>query len=151
MPSDPDSSHTHVPSPGVAGLAHDLRLACMRISRRVRFESPSEVGPHHFSVLARLASNPQPLGDLAELERVRAPSMSKTVAGLVDLGLVQRDPDPTDGRVVVISLTDWGRNTLSTERAQRDVWMATRLEGLTPHEKAVLREATALLERVVSQ
>ena len=88
--------HPNVSSPtGLAHLANDLRLACMRISRRVRFESTDTIAPHQFSVLARLDGTPRTPRELADIEKVSAPSMTRTVAGLVELGLVarQRRPD----------------------------------------------------------
>ena len=89
----------------LAHLASDLRLACMLISRRVRFESTQAVAPHQFSVMARLEDTALTPGSLAEIERVSQPSMTRTVAGLVERGLVIRTDDPLDGRQVFISLT----------------------------------------------
>ena len=86
-------------------LTSDLRMACMRISRRVRFESTTSLAPHQFSVLARLEEQPHTPNQLAAIEKVSAPSMSRTVAGLVEVGLVARADDPTDGRQVILSLT----------------------------------------------
>lgn len=123
----------------------------MRISRRVRFESASEIAPHQFSVLAQLKVEPATLGDLAEREQVRAPSMSRTVAGLVERELVTRTSDPADGRVVLLSLTGSGLDLLSRARAQRDAWMFARLEGLSEVDQQTLRDATALLAQVVAR
>ncbi|MGB5951717.1 MAG: MarR family transcriptional regulator [Ornithinimicrobium sp.] len=123
----------------------------MRVSRRVRFEATQEIAPHQFSVLARLDEGPASLGDLATRERVRAPSMSRTVAALVELGLVERSADANDGRMVWLTLTQRGRRTLETERGQRDAWMATRLMNLSEQDKDTLRAATTLLELVVSE
>lgn len=123
----------------------------MRISRRVRFESADEIAPHHFSVLAQLTQAPMTLGDLAEREQVRAPSMTRTVAALVEHELVIRSADDSDGRVVLITLTPLGHTVLARERARRDAWMSQRLEGFTEQEQHVLAQATALLERVVAR
>ena len=90
-------------------LTSDLRMACMRISRRVRFESTAPVAPHQFSVLARLEEQPRTPKELAAIEKVSAPSMTRTVAGLVEGGLVARADDPADGRQVILSLTAEGR------------------------------------------
>lgn len=135
----------------VARLAHDLRIACMRISRRVRFETTSTIAPHQLSVLARLAESSHSSGELAAIERVSAPSMSRTVGAMVELGLVQRDPDSADGRVVRLSLTDAGRQELDVHRARRDAWMTQRLDGLTGDERKLLTRASELLRRVVDQ
>jgi len=129
-------------------LTSDLRMACMRISRRVRFESSAPVPPHQFSVLARLEEQPRTQRELADIEKVSAPSMNRTVAALVEAGLVARADDPTDGRQVILSLRPEGRRTIRDIRRRRDQWFAARLERLTDAERAVLAEATALLERV---
>jgi DNA-binding MarR family transcriptional regulator len=132
-------------------LTHDLRMACMRISRRIRLESSNDVAPHQFSVLVRLEDGPHTPKELADVERVSAPSMTRTVARLVDAGLVARAADPTDGRVVILSLTRDGRRAIRDIRRRRDQWIATRLERLTDDERALLASATTLLERVAAE
>lgn len=132
-------------------LASDLRLACMRISRRVRFESSHDVAPHQFSVLCRLEDAPRTPGELAEIERVAKPSMTRTVAALVERGLVSRQDDPTDGRQVILALTDEGRRTMKAIRRKRDAWMASRVSHLTREEQEVLARATEILTRVASE
>jgi DNA-binding MarR family transcriptional regulator len=134
----------------VIHLAHDLRIACMRVSRRVRFETPSQVAPHQFSVLARLSEQRHTAGELAAIERVSPPSMSRTVAGLADRGLVTRSEDPDDGRVVQLSLSVDGERVLRSERAQRDAWMAARIEALSRRDREILARATEILGRVVA-
>ena len=132
-------------------MASDLRLACMRISRRVRFESSHDVAPHQFSVLCRLDDAPRTPGELAEIERVAKPSMTRTVAALVERELVLRQDDPSDGRQVILSLTDEGRRTLRAIRRRRDAWMSSRVSLLTPEEQEVLTRATEILTRVASE
>ena len=132
-------------------LTSDLRMACMRISRRVRFESTTDVAPHQFSVLARLEDRPHTPGELADIEQVSAPSMSRTVAGLVEAGFVARSDDPSDGRSVILSLTQEGKAAIRETRRRRDQWLATRLDHLDDTERALLVAATALLERVAAE
>ena len=138
-------------NPSLAHLANDLRLACMRISRRVRFESTQDVAPHQFSVMARLEDNALTPRELAAMECVSPPSMTRTVAGLVELGLVTRTDDPLDGRQVFISLTAQGVSLLSETRRRRDAWMASRLKGISVDEREVLVKATAILTRIASE
>jgi DNA-binding MarR family transcriptional regulator len=140
-----------VHNPSLAHLANDLRLACMRISRRVRFESTQDVAPHQFSVMARLEDNALTPRELAGIECVSPPSMTRTVAGLVERGLVTRTDDPLDGRQVFISLTAEGMSLLSETRRRRDAWMASRLKGISAEEREVLVKATAILTRVASE
>lgn len=131
-------------------LAHDLRIACMRVARRVRFDADNTIAPHRFSVLARLHDQPRTLGDLAAIEQVSAPSMSRTVGQLCDLGYVVRSPDPDDGRLVRLSLSEQGREVVQRERAVRDAWMTARLEGLSPADRDTLRRATDLIDQVLA-
>ena len=132
-------------------LTSDLRIACMVIARRVRFESTSEVAPHQYSVLLRLKDRPRTLREVADIERVSAPSMSRTVSSLVELGLVEKADDPDDGRQVILSLTRAGRRVIRETRRRRDQWLAVRLEKLDDDEQALLRDATALLEKVAAE
>ncbi|HEX8971278.1 MarR family transcriptional regulator [Oryzihumus sp.] len=138
-------------STSLATLANDLRLACMRISRRVRFESTDIVAPHQFSVMARLQETPRTPRELSDIERVSPPSMSRTVAALVERGLVLRADDPTDGRQVILSLTPEGARTLKHIRRRRDEWMASRIKGLSAEEREVLARASEILLRVAGQ
>lgn len=123
----------------------------MRLSRRVRFESTSELAPHQFSVLARLQDGQRTAGEIAAIERVSAPSMSRTVAGLVERGLVARQNDPDDGRQLILSLTAAGTAAIRRARRERDAWMATRLEGLSAGERATLARASEILNRLVAE
>jgi DNA-binding MarR family transcriptional regulator len=132
-------------------MATDLRLACMRISRRVRYESSHDVAPHQFSVLCRLEEAPRTPGELAEIERVAKPSMTRTVGALVDRGLVLRQDDPLDGRSVILSLSEDGRRSVKAIRRRRDAWMASRVARLTPEEQDVLARATEILAKVAGE
>ena len=135
----------------LAHLANDLRLACMRISRRVRFESTQVVAPHQFSVMARLEGTALTPRELAGIERVSPPSMTRTVAALVERGLVTRQDDPLDGRQVFISLTPQGLLLLKETRRKRDAWMASRLKGISAEERQVLVRASVILTRLASE
>jgi DNA-binding MarR family transcriptional regulator len=144
-------TRTALNGPQLTRMATDLRLACMRISRRIRFESSHDVAPHQFSVLCRLEETPRTPGELAEIERVAKPSMTRTVGALVDRGLVLRQPDPTDGRQVILSITDAGRRSVRTIRRQRDAWMASRVARLSAEEQDVLARATVILAKVAGE
>lgn len=135
----------------MTSLASDLRIACQRVSRRVRFESSAELPPHQVSALSNLRKRSLTPGELAEIERVSAPSMTKTVNCLVDKGLVVRVDHPDDGRSKMLSLTEDGRAVLDRIRRARDDWMVRRLKGLTKDERALLGEAVQILQRVVAE
>ncbi len=132
-------------------LASDVRLACQHVSRRVRYDNCHEIPPHQFSVLAKLAQGPTTPGELAKIEEVSAPSMTRTVNGLVEQGLVARSADPDDGRRQHLELTDAGHEMVRRTRASRDDWMVQRLQHLSPDDLATLRAATDILQRVIHQ
>jgi DNA-binding MarR family transcriptional regulator len=123
----------------------------MRISRRVRFESTHVVAPHQFSVLCRLEEAPRTPSELAEIEKVSAPSMTRTVGALVERGLVERTADPADRRQVFLSLTREATTLLKDIRRKRDAWMSVRVGHLTPEEQEILRQASAILTRVANE
>ena len=135
----------------LVSLSNDIRLACMRISRRVRFESDRELPPHQYSVLVRLEEAPRTNSELADIERVSAPSMKRTTSALVELGLVSRADDPTDGRQVILSLTPEGLKVLRRIRRHRDEWMLSRFENLTDEERDLLQRAAVVLAKVASK
>lgn len=135
----------------LVSLSNDIRLACMRISRRVRFESDRELPPHQFSVLARLEDAPHTNSELAEIERVSAPSMKRTTSCLVDKGYVARADDPLDGRQVILSLTPEGRKAVRRIRRHRDEWMLDRFANLAEDELALLHQASAVLAKVATK
>ncbi|MDV3222334.1 MarR family transcriptional regulator [Intrasporangium sp.] len=137
--------------PGLVPLANDIRLACMRIARRVRYESDRELPPHQVSVLARLEDTPRTNSELADIERVSAPSMKRTTSCLVDSGYVARADDPKDGRQVILSLTPEGRKALRRVRRHRDEWMLDRFANLTEDELELLQQASAVLAKVASR
>lgn len=132
-------------------LAGEVRSVCMRISRRARFENVGEVAPHQFSVLAKLESGPSTPRLLADAECVSAPSMTRTVHSLCEMGALERSSDPQDGRHVVVTITDTGRGILSDARRSRDAWMFERVRALSEQECAVLRQAQQILEKVVAR
>lgn len=137
-----------------AGLAPELRLAVMRLRRRLAVERDpgNDLSLTAMGVLAGLHRfGDLTVGDLAVRERVKAPTMTRTVNCLVDDGHVVRRAHESDRRAVVVSLTDRGRDTLLTDRARRDEWLATRLRALTPAERDVLRQATPILHRLAQE
>ena len=132
-----------------AGLASELRVSVMRLRRRLAVERhpDNELSLGAMAVLGALHRNgPLALGELAAYERVQPPSMTRTVNCLQDGGYVVRRAHETDGRQVLVDLTDRGRETLLADRARRDAWLAQRLRELTPEERAILRRAAPLIE-----
>ena len=131
-----------------ADLAHDLRLAVMRLARRARQQRGDHgLGLGQLSALAALDRHgPMTAGALAGHEQVRPPSMTRTLAALADGGYVDRTTDPDDARHLVVSLTDRARTLLREDRRRRDEWLAAQLTRLDPEDRAVLRAALPVLE-----
>ncbi len=136
-----------------AGLAAELRISVMRLRRRLANERDpaNPLSMNAMAVLGALYRNGDlSVGALAEHERVQPPSMTRTVNCLETEGYVARRRHETDGRQVVVSLTDHGVATLLADRRRRDAWLSRRLRDLSPDERAVLRRAAPILERLAS-
>ncbi len=133
-----------------ASLAAELRVAILHTSRRLRFErGTDDITPGQYTVLAVLDRHgPLTPGEIAAHEKVRPPSMTRTLATLDALGLVVRTGHPTDGRQVLVSLSQLGSQELLETRRRRDAWLARRLAALTPAERDVLARAAEILNRV---
>ena len=135
-----------------AGLASELRLSVMRLRRRLANERhpDNELSLNQMAVLGCLFRNGGALtvGELAAAERVQPPSMTRTVNCLEESGDVVRRPHETDGRQVVVELSDTGRARLLADRDRRTAWLTQRLHELTPEERAILRKAAPLLEHL---
>lgn len=133
-----------------AQLAPQLRDAITRLNRRVRQARP--VGDLTMTQLSALTSielagalTPR---ELADAERVQPPTMTRTVAKLEERGLVRRSPHPTDGRQVLLSTTDAGREVLAMFERARDTWLAQRLAELTDADRETLARAAEILQQV---
>ena len=135
---------------GAAALAAELRVALMKSTRRLRAEkSDADLTDAQYSVLAVLDRlGPTTPGEIAAVERVQPPSMTRTVAALAELGLVTRTEHPADRRQVLVTLTEAGAATVRETRRRRDAWLARRLAALTPAERDVLTRAAEILRRI---
>ncbi|MFL6001364.1 MAG: MarR family winged helix-turn-helix transcriptional regulator [Nocardioides sp.] len=134
-----------------AGLAAELRLSVMRLRRRLANERhpDNELSLGAMAVLGCLYRHGElSVGELAAQERVRPPSMTRTVNCLEEGGYVTRRPHDTDRRQVVVVLSGLGRETVLADRARRDAWLARKLADLTTEERAVLRRAAPILDRL---
>lgn len=131
-------------------LASELRIAVMRLARRLRQERTDEsYTPSQLAALATLERcGPLTPGELAAKERVQPPSMTRTVAALEAAGLVTRASHATDGRQVVLTATEAGSRLLVADRRRRDAWLVRHFGALTPDELDALRRAAPILERL---
>jgi DNA-binding MarR family transcriptional regulator len=139
-----------------AGLASALRISVTRLARRLRAERAahglsllSELSDTQMGALATLerhgAMTP---GELAEHEKVQPPSMTRVIAVLEQHGLVTRSAHATDKRQVMLQATEAGRDLVHQSRQVREAWLARRLVELTPQERAKLRAAAPILEKL---
>ena len=132
-------------------LASELRVVTQRLVRRIRSEAdPAGLSEAQYSVLATLRRRgPATPRQLAELDRVQPPTMTRTLGLLESRGLISRVPHPTDGRRVLIDLTEEGLAVVRDTVQRRTAWVSRRLAGLTREERATLREATRILRELV--
>lgn len=135
----------------VTRTAAELSVIAAQLIRRLRTESAFPA--HQLMVLGRLdREGPRTTSQLAVSERVRPQSMAATIADLVGAGLVDRRPDPADGRQVLLGLTDDGVTVLERERRARTSWLAAAIAAdLDDADRAVLDEALLLVRRLLDR
>ena len=126
---------------------NDLRIAVMRLSRRIRLERPGdEVTDSQLAVLFTLIKQgPQTLGALSDSERVTPPSMNRTVNCLETEGLITREAAADDGRKVLISPTPAARTLVAEARRRRAAWFSQQVEALTEEQRVILTAAAPIL------
>lgn len=135
-----------------AELAAQLRVAVWRAARRMRHVSDVELSPTLHSALGSVeAHGPITAGKLAAHEHVRKPTMTRTIRELVDRGLIERLPDPLDGRVTWLKVTPEGKALLLKARRRTDVFLTQRLQQLRPEERDALQRAAEILERLAER
>ncbi|BBZ55965.1 Rv0880 family HTH-type transcriptional regulator [Mycolicibacterium phocaicum] len=134
-------------------LANDLSLAVVRLARQLRFRRPdSPVSLTQLSALATLAKDgPMTPGALATRERVRPPSMTRVIASLVELGLVERSSHPDDRRQVLVAVSPAGEELFEAERRAGMEWLQGRLEKLKQEDRATLLAAADLMFAIIDE
>ncbi|HIT76889.1 MAG TPA: MarR family transcriptional regulator [Candidatus Avipropionibacterium avicola] len=135
-------------------MASALRPAVLRLARRLRQMRAHDfdLGTGQLQAMGCLFRNgPMSIGELAQREQVRPPSMTRTVDSLEELGLATRQTSEEDRRRAMVELTDTGRDLVVKDRQRRDAWLTQRVADLTPQERAVLREAIPILEKVTAE
>ncbi len=132
-----------------ARLAELVAASVTRLARRLRRERRTDLTATQLSVLGTIRQHgPMAMGTLAAYERVRPPSITRTVHYLAELGLLRREAHPSDRRQVVLHLSVDGEELLAAERQRRDAWLAQRLRELDPADKELVRRAVGVLERL---
>ncbi|MGC0369476.1 MarR family winged helix-turn-helix transcriptional regulator [Microbacterium sp. SLBN-111] len=128
----------------------ELRMATFRLARRLRAQRAIDtMSDGQFAVLAALSLHGEhTLGQLADRERVTAPSMNRTVSLLEEAGYLTRTPDDDDRRKVTIALTDAGRLVVAETVRRRDAWLEEALAALTDEERKTLAAAAEIMRKV---
>jgi DNA-binding MarR family transcriptional regulator len=150
VPGAADSSTPVAPPSTAIDVADQLHSAAIHLLRRLRIrDHESGIGPAQLSALSVLVfGGPRSLGELADAEQVRPPTMSRVVAGLERSGLVRRHATE-DGRRVRLSATAKGTKILWEGRRRRVETLAKALAALNENETQQLREAVTLLQQVI--
>ena len=139
------------PTREVGRVADRLHSAAIHLLRRLRVEDEAlGISAPRLSVLSVLVfAGPKRIGELARIEQVEPPTMTRLVDALVRDGLALREPDPDDARAVRVKATPTGARTLRRGRARRVETLRTRLASLSPTELAALGEGVEVLERIL--
>jgi DNA-binding MarR family transcriptional regulator len=134
-------------------IATGLMTAMTRLRARLRSESaPSEMRWtwSQLAALGRIVNDgPTTTTELAQAEHVRRQSMAETVAGLRADGFVESEPDPTDGRKMLLVATERGRELLERIPAAREAWLGVAMHALLDREEQqILHRAAAIMNRL---
>lgn len=133
-----------------------LRLAIVRTARRLRQEAAgaggTELTPTAASALATVERHgPLTPSELAEIERVKRPTATRTLRVLSEAGLVDRAPDPADGRSALVSVNAAGRERLRRLRGRKNAYLARRMRDLPAGDVETLERAAAILEGILEE
>jgi DNA-binding MarR family transcriptional regulator len=135
-------------------VAAALRIAVGTLMRKLKqTQAPGELTPAENTALSLLdRGGPATSSELAKQDRISPQSMGATLAALEQRGLVARDRDPEDGRRIVLSVTDAGRQVVNDRRGARTELIATALRGgFTDYELAQFLAVVPLLERLAEK
>ena len=149
----PDAAAESRDAADLAAEARDLRMATFRLARRLRAQRAVDtMSDGQFAVLATLnLHGPHTLSELADRERVTAPSMNRTVNCLEESGWLTRTPAELDRRKVVIELTPEGRAVVEETVRRRDAWLESVLTELTPRQRKTLAAAAAIMREAAAR
>lgn len=140
------------PTSDLATEASELRIATFRLARRLRAQrAVDSMSDGQFAVLATLKMHgPHTLGELAERERVSAPSMNRTVNCLEESGYLTRTPDEVDRRKVNIALTEEGLDVVEETVRRRDAWLEGAISSLPDEKRVLLLQAAEIMREVAA-
>jgi DNA-binding MarR family transcriptional regulator len=135
----------------VDNIADRLHSAAIHLLRRLRIEDEAlGISAPRLSVLSVLVlAGPRRIGELARIEQVEPPTMTRLVDGLVRDGLAARESVPDDARAVLVRATPAGRRTLRLGRTRRLERLASALRDLSPDDLTALGAGVDVLERIL--
>jgi DNA-binding MarR family transcriptional regulator len=144
MPTQPVLTHEEV--------ATRLRVAVNRLQRRLRQQSLGGLSPAQASALGTISRLGRPtLGEVAAIEQVQPPSMTRIVTNLAGAGMVSREADPADRRSVRVQITPAGARALERIRTAKNAFLLRRLSELSADEQRHAEELVALLEHILAE
>jgi DNA-binding MarR family transcriptional regulator len=130
-------------------------MAIVRTGRRLRQEAAAEttgLTPTSTAALATIDRHgPLTPSELAELERVKRPTVTRTLGCLEREGLIERTPDPTDGRSSLVAVNGAGRERLRRLRGRKNAYLAKRMRDLPDADVATLERAAEILEGILER
>jgi DNA-binding MarR family transcriptional regulator len=146
----PASTRSRPPRPRTIDLADRLHSAAIHLLRRLRREDDASglPAPQLSALSVIVFGGPLTLGDLARAEQVRPPTISKLIVALEQQGLVEREVDAADRRVVRVRATTRGTKVLQEGRQRRVAALVSSLGALSVRDRALLARALPVLERI---
>ncbi len=127
-----------------------FRLAMARLARRQRQAASTGLTPSQQSALSMIdVHGPLPLGELASLEQVAPPTITRIAAKLEEQKLVERIVDVEDRRFARVAITKEGHERLEETRERRNRWLTERIEQLGPDDVAAILSVVEPLERLL--
>src|SRR5215207_2285321 len=139
----------------LAESAARLRFAIVRTARRLRQEAAgpgTELSPTAASTLATVERHgPLTPSELADFERIKRPTATRTLGLLEQAGLLDRASDPADGRSSLVSVNAAGRERLRRLRGRKNAYLARRMRDLPEADVATLERAAEILEGILEE
>ncbi len=127
-----------------------LRLALLRVVRKIRTSTDESITPSQVAVLSTLSLHgPSTVGQIAEYENVKPPSASRIVSALEERGFIKRTPHVRDARSHTVALTPAAEKWLKKNRATEATWLSGQLEQLTAKDVKALKAVVPALEHLL--
>jgi DNA-binding MarR family transcriptional regulator len=132
-------------------IAEALPQRVTALSRLFLAQSSVGVSRIEIGVISALSLRPQRVTELAAGEGVTQPAITRLVDRLQERGWVTRESDPCDGRVVMVHLTDTGREMLETLRAEYRALVHEEMAALTSADVETLAHAIDVLDVLIAR